>query len=135
MFYKIGPKLFLNSSFVVGKTTCAEYSVVSTIQGVVYIFDDLLPWIDRAIWTIVVLVSFVLSVYLSVKAYNNWQVYTQVLVVVDIGGVVVVTGVGVVHVVVVVVAPVDYVAVVTSVVDFVALFKALPSQYFIDDQS
>jgi hypothetical protein len=47
---------------------------VSTIQGVVYIFDDLLPWIDRAIWTIVVVVSFILSVYLSVKAYNDWQV-------------------------------------------------------------
>ena len=56
------------------QTTVTEYATVSTIQGVVYIFDWLLPWFDRIFWVIVVLASCAISIYMSVLSYNNWQV-------------------------------------------------------------
>jgi hypothetical protein len=42
----------------------------------VYIFDDL-PWLDRILWILVVIVSCVISTYMSIQAYNNWQASSE----------------------------------------------------------
>ena len=51
-----------------------EYSAVSTVQGVIYIFDFLLPWFDRLFWLLVVVISCIISIAMSVQSYNDWKV-------------------------------------------------------------
>ena len=57
---------------VVSKTL-REYSEVSTVHGVNYVFSKALPLPDRLLWTLLTTVALVGASYWSVTAYNNWQ--------------------------------------------------------------
>ena len=54
-------------------TTADEYAEGATVHGVGYIFDELLPTIDRVIWGISVGFFFVLAVLFTTNAYTDWQ--------------------------------------------------------------
>jgi hypothetical protein len=53
--------------------TADQYAEGATVHGVGYIFDELLPAIDRIIWTVSVLGFFALAVFFTTNAYNDWQ--------------------------------------------------------------
>ena len=53
--------------------TADEYAEGATVHGVGYIFDELLPTIDRVIWGVSVGFFFVLAVLFTTNAYTDWQ--------------------------------------------------------------
>ena len=53
--------------------TADEYAEGATVHGVGYIFDELLPTIDRVIWGFSVGFFFVLAVLFTTNAYTDWQ--------------------------------------------------------------
>ena len=53
--------------------TADEYAEGATVHGVGYIFDELLPTIDRVIWGFSVGFFFVLAVMFTTNAYTDWQ--------------------------------------------------------------
>ena len=62
----------MSKSTVVSKTL-REYSEVSTVHGVNYVFSKSLPLPDRLLWTLLTSVALFGASYWSVTAYNNWQ--------------------------------------------------------------
>ena len=54
-------------------STADEYAEGATVHGVGYIFDELLPTIDRVIWGVSVGFFFVLAVMFTTNAYTDWQ--------------------------------------------------------------
>lgn len=53
--------------------TADEYAECATVHGVGYIFNELLPTIDRVIWGVSVGFFFVLAVLFTTNAYADWQ--------------------------------------------------------------
>ena len=53
--------------------TLYEYSEISTIHGVGYVFSKSLPRSDRILWALFVFVGLGLASYWSVTSYNTWQ--------------------------------------------------------------
>ena len=50
-----------------------DYSEYSTIQGIIYIFQDNQSTIGKLFWIAVVLLMLMLGTFWSVSAYNDWQ--------------------------------------------------------------
>ena len=55
------------------RRTLQEFSEISTVHGLGYIFSTSLPIADRLLWALLVLVSLALASYWSVASYNTWQ--------------------------------------------------------------
>ena len=53
--------------------TIAEYSSASTVHGVAYVFEEGQHFLERVIWSLVVMVGVSLAIYWSVGAYLSWD--------------------------------------------------------------
>ena len=54
-------------------TTADDYAEGATVHGVGYIFNELLPTIDRVIWAVSVTFFFILAIFFTTNSYFDWQ--------------------------------------------------------------
>ena len=55
------------------RTTADDYAEGATVHGVGYIFNELLPDVDRVIWALSVMFFFILAVFFTTNVYTDWQ--------------------------------------------------------------
>ena len=53
--------------------TADDYAEGATVHGVGYIFNELLPTIDRVIWAVSVTFFFILAIFFTTNSYIDWQ--------------------------------------------------------------
>ena len=53
--------------------TLHGYAEAATIHGLVYLFERGQPWLPRGFWFLVVIACLILTVGLSLEAFNQWQ--------------------------------------------------------------
>ena len=51
-----------------------DYTKVSTVQGLIYIFLSYQTTFGKAVWTIVLILMAFLGIYWCTQAYQNWKV-------------------------------------------------------------
>ena len=56
-----------------GKKTLSEYASVSTIHGILYIFEASQPFIERLIWLIIFAIGTFLAGFMSFEGYEQWK--------------------------------------------------------------
>ena len=61
-----------NSLFTGGRKTLSEYASSSTIHGISYVFEISQPIIERLIWLILAIGTF-LAVQMSYEGYKDWK--------------------------------------------------------------
>ena len=56
-----------------GKKTLSEYASVSTIHGILYIFEASQPILERLIWLIIFAIGTFLAGFMSFEGYEQWK--------------------------------------------------------------